>query len=156
MVPTKEHSEGGVYRITCLIDGRIYIGMTNSFKRRRVAHFSNLKSGRHPNRSLQKAFNLHGEVNFEFTPVLCCSSSHCKEFETLLIHEHQALNRSNVFNYRRDPNQQPERPEWSSVRIKIDEDAVEMLDKFRRTAAGNVSRRAAATKIVYDALGLTK
>lgn len=48
------------------------------------------------------------------------------------------------------------KPKPYSVRIDLDYVAGEKLDKFRRSTAGVVSRRAAVTKIVYDALGMTK
>lgn len=69
---TKTPSLGGIYRITCTVEGKekSYIGSTkHPFKRRWRDHQGGLKASRHRNIHLQKAWNKYGESAFEFHPL---------------------------------------------------------------------------------------
>ena len=59
--------EGGIYCITCLINGRKYVGATRKFAERKYHHFHALRKGTHRNDFLQRSFDKYGECNFEFT-----------------------------------------------------------------------------------------
>lgn len=63
----------GIYRIFNAIDGRIYIGSTNNFAKRKREHFSALKNGTHKNQFLQRAFNKYGLSVFSFEIIEICS-----------------------------------------------------------------------------------
>jgi group I intron endonuclease len=56
----------GVYKITNLINGKIYIGSTKNIHIRKNEHFSSLKSGRHVNKELQDDFNSQNGEGFDF------------------------------------------------------------------------------------------
>lgn len=57
----------GVYRITNLENGKIYIGGTvDKIKQRFAAHFSEARRGQHINPHFQSAWNKYGEENFLF------------------------------------------------------------------------------------------
>jgi group I intron endonuclease len=56
----------GIYRIGCLIDGKIYVGQSLDLNRRGAKHFNDLRKSMHHNPYLQRAFLKHGEQNFEF------------------------------------------------------------------------------------------
>lgn len=61
------HSKkGGVYKITNLKNGKIYIGSAKEFKRRASQHASSLRNNKHQNKHLQASFWKHGEDNFLF------------------------------------------------------------------------------------------
>jgi group I intron endonuclease len=63
----------GVYRITNIVTGKIYIGSTAvGFRSRCSGHQRWLKSGKHPNPALQNSWNLHGETNFRFEVLEHC------------------------------------------------------------------------------------
>ena len=98
MLPTIP--ECGVYRITNLKDGRVYIGRTISFYERKLQHFSELRAGCHHNSRLQESFNTDGEDSFEFLPIVSCDSSSYAEIEKLLIREHGSEEESRGFNLR--------------------------------------------------------
>jgi group I intron endonuclease len=53
-----------VYKITNTTNGKIYIGSSDSFVRRKESHFRLLRVGRHVNRHLQFAFTGDGEAAF--------------------------------------------------------------------------------------------
>src|SRR6266567_3161977 len=56
----------GIYRITCVVTGKIYIGSAMNLRTRRKAHFGGLTRNEHHNPKLQNAFNKYGEDAFTF------------------------------------------------------------------------------------------
>ena len=64
--------ESGIYKITNLIDKKIYIGSACYLKRRKRQHFSLLKNNIHYNKHLQNAWNKYGEKNFKFEIIEEC------------------------------------------------------------------------------------
>jgi group I intron endonuclease len=56
----------GVYGITLVLDGRVYVGSSNECERRLQEHLHDLRLGKHENPYLQNAWNKHGEENFLF------------------------------------------------------------------------------------------
>jgi group I intron endonuclease len=56
----------GIYRIGCLVDGKMYVGQSLDINRRGTKHLNDLRRGIHHNPYLQRAFLKHGEQNFEF------------------------------------------------------------------------------------------
>lgn len=63
----------GVYMITNIVNGKIYIGSSNDIKKRWAQHKRELKNGTHDNPHLQNAWNLYGESNFKFEILEECS-----------------------------------------------------------------------------------
>lgn len=59
-------NKSGIYKITNLIDGKVYIGSTRSFKKRAYEHLSSLEKGVHQNKHLQRAFDRDGTDAFVF------------------------------------------------------------------------------------------
>lgn len=62
----KEMNKSGIYKITCLGNGIIYIGSTNNFSKRKTKHFTSLKNQYHCNPRMQNAFNKYGRKNFSW------------------------------------------------------------------------------------------
>ena len=60
-----------IYRIRCA-SGAAYIGSTYHLARRVVEHRRDLRKGNHPNASLQRLWNLHGEGSFTFAALAEC------------------------------------------------------------------------------------
>lgn len=74
-----------VYRIKDVADGKEYVGSTTDYKRRVRDHIRMLKTNRHYNSYLQRAWNKHGENSFVFEVVEECSKENLrtKEFECI-------------------------------------------------------------------------
>lgn len=56
----------GIYRITCIVTGKFYIGSAVNLRRRHQEHFRDLHRNAHYNRKLQRAWNKHGKEAFVF------------------------------------------------------------------------------------------
>lgn len=65
----------GIYKIECLVNGKVYIGQSINIKQRCGAHFSNLKNNRHDNIRLQRAYNKYGKDNFIFEIIEECNTN---------------------------------------------------------------------------------
>jgi group I intron endonuclease len=59
----------GVYQIRNRNNGKVYIGSAICFKNRMKKHLCDLRSGKHHSQKLQRSWNKHGEVAFDFTVV---------------------------------------------------------------------------------------
>ena len=56
----------GVYKITNIINGKVYIGESMNIEGRWNEHRDDLKSGNHHSYKLQEDYNTYGEDNFKF------------------------------------------------------------------------------------------
>jgi len=56
----------GIYKITCIVNGKFYIGSAVDLNTRRYDHFSTLRRNTHANPHLQRAFNKYGKEVFTF------------------------------------------------------------------------------------------
>lgn len=67
--------KSGVYKITNVVNNKIYVGSTSNLKNRRTGHFSSLRKGIHHNKHLQFSYNKYGESNFVFEVLEYCDIS---------------------------------------------------------------------------------
>lgn len=59
-------SMSGIYKITNLVNGKIYIGSAKDIPNRWRVHKSDLSLQKHGSITLQRSWNLHGEKAFKF------------------------------------------------------------------------------------------
>lgn len=74
----------GVYRITCLVNGYVYIGSTLSqkgFKDRLKCHRTQLNQGKHHSSLLQADWDKYGKDSFVFEIIEECEPSVCRKRE---------------------------------------------------------------------------
>ncbi len=76
----------GIYQILNTKNEKCYIGSAVNILRRLHVHRSLLRSGKHPNIYLQRAFDKFDGRNFEFRPLLLCDRY------LLLFYEQRAIN----------------------------------------------------------------
>lgn len=82
----------GIYVITCLPNGKQYIGSTGDCAKRWRAHFCLLKSGNHHSPHLQAAWNKYGEEAFQIDMLLYCDGKNdLIEWEQLCLDNLPAL-----------------------------------------------------------------
>ena len=74
-----------IYAITNTLNGKRYVGSTKDFKRRIQQHLCLLRSNRHFNVHLQRAWNKYGEDVFRFDVVEMCVGKNLFHREQLWI-----------------------------------------------------------------------
>ena len=55
-----------IYCITNQVNGKVYVGYTNDYAKRKAGHLYGLRNNKHGNEHLQKAWDKYGESNFVF------------------------------------------------------------------------------------------
>lgn len=136
----------GIYKITNTVNGKFYIGSAVSFIKRKRCHLSTLRSGKHRNEKLQRAFFKYGEDAFVFSLILKCNVDDLLFYEQLII---DALNPiKNGYNIC------PEAGNWSG-RKHSEETKKKMKDawKERRKKPRNPMSEEAREKIRLSKLG---
>ena len=68
--------EPGIYKITCAVTGKIYVGSAvNLYRRWYARHLPALRKNKHHNRYLQAAWNKYGAVAFTYTAIEKCAKT---------------------------------------------------------------------------------
>jgi group I intron endonuclease len=95
-------NSGGVYKISNLTNGRIYIGSTYRFKKRYTNHNNQLKSNSHKNTFLQNDYNKCGPNSFLFEVIEVIEDKESRILaEQVLIDEYYD-NQKQCYNLRKD------------------------------------------------------
>lgn len=81
----KLHSTPGVYKITSIINNKIYIGSSKDLYFRILSHRGELKNNNHFNIYLQRAYNKYGKNNFKAEILEYCSEELLREREQYYI-----------------------------------------------------------------------
>lgn len=58
--------KSGVYKITNLINNKIYLGSSSDLRSRKKSHLFLLRNNNHPNKHLQNSYNRYGDNNFKW------------------------------------------------------------------------------------------
>lgn len=74
-----------IYAIRNTVTGNMYVGSTIEPRRRWNVHRCNLRSGKHTSFVLQRAWDKHSEMAFEFVPLLVCEAKDRNDFEAGFI-----------------------------------------------------------------------
>lgn len=91
--------ECGIYKITCLRSGKIYVGSSRDIKTRIRRHFAELSRKTHKNKHLQSAFNLYGESAFQWKVLEhVIKTESLQEREQFWIDETQCFRREIGYN----------------------------------------------------------
>lgn len=87
-----------IYKITNLVDGKVYIGQTINYPKRKRSHISHLINGKHHNEHLQNAWDKYGEDKFEIEIIEECTVSELDMKEKHYIDLHNAINSKYGYN----------------------------------------------------------
>lgn len=89
----------GVYVITNLINGKVYVGSAaQSFRRRWNRHLRELRQGQHHSQHLQRSYCRDGEAAFEFSVLEVCEPSICVQQERAWIAKLNAIDPQHGYN----------------------------------------------------------
>ena len=88
----------GIYKITNLVNNKVYIGQSKRCDKRKYDHFRNLKNNKHCNDHLQKSYNKYGKENFKFEVIEKCKVESLVEKETYWINYYNSLDSNYGYN----------------------------------------------------------
>lgn len=88
----------GIYKITNLLNGKLYIGQARDIKKRWNEHIRELNNGIHCNKHLQNAWNKYGKENFKFSIIIECAENDLNELEKYYIEHLHSLTHENGYN----------------------------------------------------------
>lgn len=77
--------KSGVYKITNILNNKIYIGSSINIKSRWSKHISDLDRNKHPNKHLQHSYNKYGKNKFIFSIELLCLPKYLLEYEQFYL-----------------------------------------------------------------------
>ena len=89
-----------VYKIECLVNGRVYIGCTKRrFKQRCNEHKNLLRQNKHYNSYLQEDYNKYGLNSFTFSQIdFCTTRLQALQQETYWIKYYGGINSMSTYN----------------------------------------------------------
>lgn len=99
-----KYQKSGIYTITNLVNGKMYVGYTTNFTDRKSQHFTTLENQNHKNKHLQNAFNKYGKESFIFEILEEC------EYQFLTSQEHYWTTILSTHNRKYGYNQLPTNP----------------------------------------------
>lgn len=89
----------GVYTITNLIDGKVYVGKARNIRVRWNAHKRELNLGIHINKHLQYAWNKYGKESFKFDIIYNpINDEDMLKYEEMCIEKLQTMDRKHGYN----------------------------------------------------------
>jgi group I intron endonuclease len=90
--------KSGIYKITCVPTGKVYVGSAFDLARRQIEHRYHLKRGDHHCLYLQNAWNKHGADNFQFEIIEECSIELLQTREQFWLDFYRTTHPDLVFN----------------------------------------------------------
>lgn len=126
----------GIYKITSLSNGKIYIGQSKNLSERYKSHLYNLRNNKHGNSHLQSAYNKYGEMNFEYSIIEECLLEDLNEREIYWI---GSTRFNDLFN----------KKEGGNSRFKFSDSTIELMRKIntgRKQSKETIDKRVAKNK----------
>ena len=128
----------GVYLIECIPTGKKYIGSSLDIHTRWKAHFQALRSARHYNPHLQRAFKVYGEPAFRCHILAEVAADVLKQRETNAIAEHNTTHPAVGYNLSKDASRPRLGIKWTDeqrLRMSIARKGRIPTEEARRNAA---------------------
>lgn len=86
----------GIYKITCIGNGKCYIGQSTDLDFRKNRHLSDLKNGKHRSKYLQYSYQKYGEESIKFEIIELCEKRSLNSREIFWIKSYDSFH--NGFN----------------------------------------------------------
>lgn len=93
----------GIYLITCMANGRTYVGSSQNIYERLREHLGDLINNKHNNSHLQNAWNKYGALTFQSITLELCVKSQLLEREAYWFKQYHVGDKSKSFNIAIDP-----------------------------------------------------
>lgn len=114
-----------IYKITNIINNKIYIGSASFYDKRKGTHLTMLRNNTHKNKYLQYSYNKHGKSNFKFEII-----EHVGSQKELLVREQYWLNFTKCYN--REIGYNISKIAGSNLGNKMSEDSKKKIGDFWR------------------------
>lgn len=113
-------SNPGIYKITSIASGKIYIGCASNVRTRINGHLYDLRKEKHHNSYLQRAWIKYGEENFVFEIIEKCDINDLHAKEHYWVNELNCLDRAIGYNLKpTDPNGNSTHSEETKEKLRI-------------------------------------
>jgi group I intron endonuclease len=119
-------STSGIYKITSITNGKIYIGCASNVRTRINGHLYNLRREKHNNIYLQRAWTKYGEKNFVFEIIEKC------DINDLHVREHYWVNKFNCLNKLIGYNLKPTDPNGCSLHSEETKEKLRIANKGKK------------------------
>lgn len=87
----------GIFAITNLVTGRMYIGQSSDLRKVKYNYFRLLKEGKLVSEDFQYDFNCFGEEMFEFEVIEYCGVKCLAEKKRYYVNFYREINRDNLY-----------------------------------------------------------
>ena len=139
-------NNSGIYKITNIINNKIYIGSAQNIKDRKRTHFYTLRNGTHSNNHLQKSFDKYGEEYFIFEVIeIVENSENLIDKENYYINLYNSNNPEFGYNIRKEAS--------SNLGIKYSDESKERMSikaKGRKYAKWALEQRSVLSKVFWS------
>jgi len=122
-------SISGIYKITSITSGKIYVGCASNVRTRINSHLYDLKREKHKNSYLQKAWIKYGEENFVFEIIEECTIT------DLHAREHYWVNKLNCLDRTIGYNLKPTDPNGCSIHSEETKEKLRQANKGKKPSA---------------------
>lgn len=122
----------GIYKITNIVNGKVYVGQTINFSKRQKDHLYRLISKKHRNPYLQKAFNKYGKDNFKIELITKCEVEKLDELENHYINEYDSMNKKYGYNLVTGGNEYRVFSEDVKRRMSLKKKGIKFTDEHKK------------------------
>ena len=88
----------GIYKISNIINNKVYIGQSIDIERRFTVHMRDLNNNKHYNQHLQASYNKYGKEAFLYEVLCICEITELDDMERFFIDYYNSMNQEYGYN----------------------------------------------------------